>query len=153
LRYCITAVYCFAALFEIDYVSNFDSYTSALSLETMALSRKTKRLLISLAFGFLFVFGYLFATSIFIFVFYRDRPMYAVRNVVHYWPLELPETIYTALGRDLRTAGLLINWLLVLLNVPLYAAPAYFAMYVASRLRRPKIIDQTNEPPPPPQFE
>jgi hypothetical protein len=118
----------------------------------MALSKTVKRIIISLAFGILFTFGYLFAGVIFVAIFYRDNPRYGFKQWPGY-PLWLPETIYCAwFGHFALPTS--VSLLVFSANIPLYGALAYVAMWAFGRFRKTKTLPVPSaEPPPPPVFE
>lgn len=101
----------------------------------MTVPKKIKRVIISLAVGTFFTFGYLLVVAIFIFVYYADRPRYAVLNVIPYWPLQLPELVYFAMGGDPYSHNRAVSWLLTLANIPLYALLTYWLMLIVDVLR------------------
>jgi hypothetical protein len=121
---------------------------------SVALSKTTKRVIISLAVGTLFTFVYLSVGILAIYYFYRTgQNTTHVRNVVPYWPLELPERAYYALGRNPVTLSPAIHFLLILLNIPLYGSLIYGLLWIVDRFRGTRKLVEIDEPPAPPTFD
>ena len=111
-------------------------------------------MIICLAVRTLFTFVYLSVGILAIYYCYRTGQNLAhVRNVVPYWPLELPERAYSALGGNPLTLAPSLHVLLVFLNIPLYGSLTCGLLSVVNRFRGTRNWVEIDEPPPPPTFE
>jgi len=120
----------------------------------VALSTNAKRILISLGIGTVFTLGYFVTIAIYVFIFYRDDPVYAYKHFVPLWPMEVPQRLYVLFGGDLHNNVRLTNWVVTLANIPLYGSLVYAIMRLIVRFQNEKPPNtDINEPPPPPRFD